>query len=117
MTAQKPLAPGSSAKCNMFVNGRALTDPDLVALWGDNELLMNDDNIRLINRCSYVTRLNNVDMNDFIKLNPSLVVGGEEGKRSKCQLEDKYSYCLAEGGGPKPVLDEGWNRRLALRWG
>lgn len=117
ITARKPIAPGSSAKCNMFVNGRALTDPDLVALWGDNELLMSDDNIRLLNRCSYVTDLNNVNVQDFIKLNPSLAIGKEKGKRPKCQLEDKYSYCLAEEGGPKPILDEGWNMRQALRWG
>ncbi|KAH7010779.1 uncharacterized protein B0I36DRAFT_370077 [Microdochium trichocladiopsis] len=111
ITPRKPLAPGSSAKCTMFVNGRALTDPDLVAFFGaDDDVFMTSRNIKSFNRCRHVTDYNDIYIGEFTKMNPSL-------DPRDCYLDGQYSYCLAEEGGPKPTLPEGWNMQWGLRWG
>ncbi|KAM0326099.1 hypothetical protein ACHAQA_006692 [Verticillium albo-atrum] len=113
MTPKKPLAPGSSTKCDMFVNGRALTDPDFVARWKGFDHMMNKETLQRHNRCGHVSDINRISIQDFKRMNPSL----DKPAGTKCFLEEKYSYCLAEKGGPRPQIEAGWDRQFSLRWG
>ncbi|KAM0272161.1 hypothetical protein ACHAQH_008838 [Verticillium albo-atrum] len=112
---RKPLAPGSSDKCTTFVNGRALTDPDFVARWKGFSNMVTPETVLRHNKCVTVTGANGVDAKAFRKMNPSLVEGKPPG--TKCILDGRYSYCLAEEGGPQPNLPEGWKRERGWRWG
>ncbi|KAH7358316.1 hypothetical protein B0T11DRAFT_284201 [Plectosphaerella cucumerina] len=111
ITPRKPLAPGSSEKCTLFVNGRSQKDPDLVAQRQQVPPMEGEDKLfSSFNRCGHVTNYNGVSIREFWRLNPSL-------DKNKCFLEEKYSYCLAEEGGQQPDPEEGWNPRWGLRWG
>ncbi|EJT80333.1 hypothetical protein GGTG_00334 [Gaeumannomyces tritici R3-111a-1] len=115
-TPLKPLAPGSSSKCTMFVNGRAATDPDLIAIAdGFMPQWLEPAHIRFLNKCNAIAEYNGVYTGDFLEMNPSLLESRAKGR--KCVLEEAYSYCLAEEGGPVPKLPEGWNKAWGLRWG
>lgn len=117
-TPRKPLAPGSSSKCNMFVNGRAVTDPDIVAAFPGTKSWIRSLEAELTNSCDYVANKNGLLLKDFLKLNPSLKFEKfKDHKLAQCYLRGEYSYCVSEEGGPKLHLPKGWTRGRGLRWG
>ncbi|KAH6690323.1 hypothetical protein F5X68DRAFT_274304 [Plectosphaerella plurivora] len=106
---RKPLAPGSSEKCILFVNGRAWMDADLVEMRMEFPAMENEP-MPGSNKCSLVADYNGVASTEFRRLNPSL-------DPYKCILKADYSYCLAEEGGMQPQPEPGWDPRWGLRWG